>query len=55
MALGQKETFLYGAAAALRLTLFLGFPSLPDFLAGRVEISTPVTGFKRRTCHAARD
>ena len=49
MALGQRKVLLYTAAAALRLLLFLGFPSLTDFLAGRVEISTPVTGFKRCT------
>ena len=49
MALSQNEALLYGVAAALRLILSVGFPSLPDFLAGRVEISTPVTGFKRCT------
>jgi GPI-anchor transamidase subunit U len=40
---------LYLAAAALRLLLFVAFPGLPDLLTGRVEISTPVTSFKRRT------
>lgn len=40
---------LYAAAALLRLVLTLAFPDLPDFLTGRVEISTPVTSFKRRT------
>jgi GPI-GlcNAc transferase complex PIG-U subunit len=39
---------LFSAAAALRLALFVVFPSLPDLLTGRVEISTPVTSFKRR-------
>ncbi len=39
---------LYLAAAALRLLLFVAFPGLPDLLTGRVEISTPVTSFKRR-------
>src|SRR6266699_1215571 len=38
---------LYLAAAALRLALFAFFPGLPDLLTGRVEISTPVTSFKR--------
>ncbi|KAH6692653.1 GPI transamidase subunit PIG-U [Plectosphaerella plurivora] len=38
---------LFSAAAALRLALFVVFPSLPDLLTGRVEISTPVTSFKR--------
>ncbi|KAK1752568.1 phosphatidylinositol glycan anchor biosynthesis class U protein [Echria macrotheca] len=38
---------LYAGAAVLRLALFTLFPGLPDLLTGRVEISTPVTSFKR--------
>ena len=38
---------LYIGAAVLRLALFTLFPGLPDLLTGRVEISTPVTSFKR--------
>ncbi|KAK3329092.1 GPI transamidase subunit PIG-U [Apodospora peruviana] len=38
---------LYIGAAVLRLSLFTLFPGLPDLLTGRVEISTPVTSFKR--------
>lgn len=38
---------LYASAAVLRLALFTLFPGLPDLLTGRVEISTPVTSFKR--------
>lgn len=38
---------LYAGAAILRLSLFTLFPGLPDLLTGRVEISTPVTSFKR--------
>ncbi|KAI1334118.1 PIG-U-domain-containing protein [Xylariaceae sp. FL0016] len=38
---------LFAAAALLRLSLFTFFPALPDLLTGRVEISTPVTSFKR--------
>jgi GPI-anchor transamidase subunit U len=38
---------LYAAAAVLRLVLFTGFPGLSELLTGRVEISTPVTSFKR--------
>ncbi|KAK3335308.1 PIG-U-domain-containing protein [Cercophora scortea] len=38
---------LYLGAAVLRLALFTLFPGLPDLLTGRVEISTPVTSFKR--------
>jgi len=42
---------VYAAAAALRLALFVLFPSLPDLFTGRVEISTPVTSFKRCRYH----
>lgn len=38
---------LFAGAALLRLVLFVAFPGLPDLLTGRVEISTPVTSFKR--------
>ncbi|KAK4444262.1 GPI transamidase subunit PIG-U [Podospora aff. communis PSN243] len=38
---------LFAGAAVLRLALFTLFPGLPDLLTGRVEISTPVTSFKR--------
>ncbi|KAK8008527.1 hypothetical protein PG991_011078 [Apiospora marii] len=41
---------LFVVAAALRLLLFTAFPGLPNLLTGRVEISTPVTSFKRCTC-----
>ena len=34
-------------AVLLRLFLFTAFPALPDLLTNRVEISTPVTSFKR--------
>lgn len=47
MVIDRRKVLLYGAASALRLFLFFGFPSLPDLLTGRVEISTPVTSFKR--------
>ncbi|KAF2009323.1 PIG-U-domain-containing protein [Aaosphaeria arxii CBS 175.79] len=43
----QQKALLFGAAAAVRLFLFTAFPSLPSLLAGRVEVSTPVTSFKR--------
>ncbi|CAK7206427.1 hypothetical protein SEUCBS139899_009221 [Sporothrix eucalyptigena] len=46
MTLGRTAA-LYAAAAAVRLALFTVFPGLPDLLTGRVEISTPVTSFKR--------
>jgi phosphatidylinositol glycan class U len=44
----RKALLLFGAAAGVRFLLFTAFPSLPDTLTGRVEISTPVTSFKRR-------
>ena len=47
MAPDQQKALLFAAAAALRLLLFTVFPSLPSLLAGRVEVSTPVTSFKR--------
>ncbi|KAF1958836.1 PIG-U-domain-containing protein [Byssothecium circinans] len=43
----QNKALLFGAAAVVRLVLFTAFPSLPTLLAGRVEVSTPVTSFKR--------
>ncbi|ROW18245.1 hypothetical protein VPNG_00438 [Cytospora leucostoma] len=43
----QRLQGLYLAAAALRLVLFFAFPGLPELVAGRVEVSTPVTSFKR--------
>ncbi|EPE09569.1 gpi transamidase subunit pig-u [Ophiostoma piceae UAMH 11346] len=46
MTLGRTAA-LFAAAAAVRLALFTVFPGLPDLLTGRVEISTPVTSFKR--------
>jgi phosphatidylinositol glycan class U len=45
----QEKLLLFGAAAALRLSLSTFFPALPDLLSGRVEVSTPVTSFKRCT------
>lgn len=47
MSSGAKKQSLYLGAAALRLLLFVAFPGLSKLLAGRVEVSTPVTSFKR--------
>lgn len=44
----QQRYLIFAGAAAVRLGLAIAFPALPDFLSGRVEIATPVTGFKRR-------
>lgn len=43
----QGNLGVYAGAALLRLALSAAFPGLPDMLTGRVEISTPVTSFKR--------
>ena len=53
MSIDRRKAALYGSAIAIRLLLCTAFPSLPDLLTGRVEISTPVTSFKRRTYKAA--
>ena len=47
MAADNQKALLFGTAAAVRLILFTVFPSLPILLTGRVEVSTPVTSFKR--------
>lgn len=45
----HPKTLLFSSAALLRILLAVAFPALPDLLTNRVEISTPVTSFKRRT------
>jgi phosphatidylinositol glycan class U len=48
MPVDRRKAAVFGGALALRLLLLILFPSLPDLLTGRVEVSTPVTSFKRR-------
>ena len=43
----RSTVVLFASAAAVRLLLFTAFPGLPATLTGRLEISTPVTSFKR--------
>jgi len=43
----HPKTCLFTTAALLRVLLVLIFPGLPDLLTLRVEISTPVSSFKR--------
>ncbi|KAF3909382.1 hypothetical protein AA313_de0200996 [Arthrobotrys entomopaga] len=43
----RKCLLVIGVGVLLRLVLFTAFPSLPTILAQRVEISTPVTSYKR--------
>lgn len=45
--LDRKTVAIYAGAALLRLLVFVAFPNIPDFLTTRVEISTPVSSFKR--------
>lgn len=47
MGLDQKMIAVLTVAAILRFTIFLAFPDIPDFLTSQVEISTPVSSFKR--------
>lgn len=44
----KQKFLLFGVAAAIRLLLFTAFPSLPTILTNRVEISTPISSYKRR-------
>ena len=47
MGLDNKGVGVLVGAAALRLIVFLAFPQIPDFLSTQVEISTPVSSFRR--------
>jgi phosphatidylinositol glycan class U len=49
MPVDRRKIALYAIAANLRLVVFLVFPGIPDLLTGQVEVSTPVSSFKRRT------
>lgn len=50
MPVDRRKAGVFVAAVALRLLLFGVFPSLPDLLTARVEVSTPISSFKRRAC-----
>jgi phosphatidylinositol glycan class U len=45
--LDRKTVAIYAGAVFLRLLVFYAFPHLPDFLSTQVEISTPISSFKR--------
>ncbi|GAM43208.1 hypothetical protein TCE0_047f17826 [Talaromyces pinophilus] len=47
MPVDRRKAALFAAAVAVRLFLFVAFPSLPDLFTSRVEVSTPVSSFKR--------
>jgi phosphatidylinositol glycan class U len=48
MPVDRRKLWVFGTALALRVLLFVLFPGLPDLLTGRVDVSTPVSSFKRR-------
>ncbi|EER45176.1 transamidase complex subunit PIG-U [Histoplasma capsulatum H143] len=48
MPVDRRKLCVFGGAITLRILLFTLFPTLPDLLTGRVEVSTPVSSFKRR-------
>ena len=47
MPVDRRKILLYIVAANLRLVVFLLFPGIPDLLTRQVEVSTPVSSFKR--------
>ncbi|KAJ9606100.1 hypothetical protein H2200_009061 [Cladophialophora chaetospira] len=47
ISLDRKTVAIYAGAGLLRLLVFLAFPGIPEFLTTRVEISTPISSFKR--------
>jgi GPI-anchor transamidase subunit U len=47
MATDLRTLGVLGSAAALRLAAFLLFPNVPDLLSSQVELSTPISSFKR--------
>ena len=49
MPIDRRKISVFAAAAVLRLAVFLVFPDIADLLTGQVEVSTPVSSFKRRT------
>ena len=48
MPVDRRKLAVYVIAANLRLVVFLLFPGIPSLLTGQVEVSTPVSSFKRR-------
>ena len=47
MAVDVRTISVLAAATALRLLVFLTLPEIPEFLTRQVEISTPISSFKR--------
>jgi GPI-anchor transamidase subunit U len=51
MPIDRRKAAVIAAAIVLRLVVFVAFPGLPDLLTGQVEVSTPVSSFKRCKKH----
>lgn len=49
MPVDRRKTAIIAAAVVLRIIVFAFFPQLPDLLTGQVEVSTPISSFKRCT------
>jgi GPI-anchor transamidase subunit U len=47
VSLDRNSVAIYAGAVVLRLLILLVFPGIPEFLTSRVEISTPISSFKR--------
>lgn len=43
----QKKLAIYAGATLVRLLVFFAIPSIPAFLTTQVEVSTPISSFKR--------
>lgn len=47
ISLDRKTVAIYAGAIFLRVLVFLAFPDIPEFLSTQVEISSPISSFKR--------
>jgi phosphatidylinositol glycan class U len=47
VSLDLQSAAIYAGAALLRLVVFVAFPDVADFLSTQVEISTPISSYKR--------
>lgn len=47
MEIDKKTIGIFAGAILLRLLFFFAFPHIPDILTNQVEISTPISSFKR--------
>lgn len=47
MPIDRRKAALIAAAIIGRIVVFAFFPQLPELLTGQVEVSTPVSSYKR--------